>query len=490
MILGAVIGDIIGSPYEFDENNIKTKEFPLISKRSHFTDDTVMTMAVAKTLRKFPKGTTIDEAKFESELIKNMRSLGNKYPYAGYGGRFREWLKSDDPKPYRSYGNGSAMRVSPVAWYFDDLDTVERFAYLTAKVTHNHPEGIKGAQAAAAAIFLARTGESKQNIKNYIQIKYKYNLERTCDEIRPIYHHDGSCQGTVPEAIIAFLEGENFEDAVRTAVSLGGDCDTLTDITAAIAQGMWGVPEEIEKSITEKLDDYLKKEMDKWNDALNGQDSQENTNNKITEMVFILDRSGSMGGLESDTIGGFNSMINQQKHESGEAIVSTILFNDYQKVIHNRIKLSEVPLMTEKDYYVRGNTALLDAIGRAIAHISMIHNHMKKSEIPQKTVFTIITDGMENSSRTYTGSEIKTMIENKKEKEGWEFIFIGANIDAVTTAKDIGISADRAVNYIADDVGTEKVYRNVGRVMYSMRLDREITNEWREEIDQDYESRK
>ena len=266
MILGAIVGDVVGSCYEF--NNIKTKKFELVSKFSNYTDDTVMTLAIAHALCKWKKGSSIDESDFEQEVIKAMRKFGKKYPHAGYGVGFLTWLCSEKPEPYNSWGNGSAMRVSPVAWYFEDLETVERFAEISARVTHNHPEGIKGAQATAAAIFLARTGKSKQEIKDYIQGKYHYNLNRTCDEIRPNYSFNESCQETVPEAIIAFLEGENFEDAVRTAVSLGGDCDTLTDITAAIAQGMWGIPKEIEDSVLEVLDDFLRSELKKWELAI------------------------------------------------------------------------------------------------------------------------------------------------------------------------------------------------------------------------------
>ena len=264
MIFGAVVGDVIGSPYEFNRNNIKTKNFELISERSQFTDDSVMTVAISHALCECKTDGIMDEKKFKKAVIESMQYFGRRYPYAGYGTMFIGWVFSEHPRPYNSFGNGSAMRVSPIAWAFDDLETVEKFAEISASVSHNHPEGIKGAQAIAAAIFMARTGKSKSEIKNYIENKYHYNLDRTCDEIRPFYHHIETCQETVPEAITAFLEGENFEDAVRTAVSLGGDSDTLTDITASIAQGMWGVPEEIEKMIRSKLDDFMLFEIDKF----------------------------------------------------------------------------------------------------------------------------------------------------------------------------------------------------------------------------------
>lgn len=245
---GAILGDIIGSPYEFDMGN-KRKDFPLFSKNSTFTDDTVMTIAVAEAFTGAPD----NEGIIRQRLIQSMQKWGHRYPGAGYGFRFGDWLDSDDPQPYNSWGNGSAMRVSSVAWLYDDLDTVRRMARLSAEVTHNHPEGIKGAEATASAIFLARTGSSKAEIKAYVEMQFGYDLSRTCDDIRPTYHHVESCQETVPEAITAFLEGESFEDVIRTAVSLGGDCDTLTCIAGSIAEGHYGVPEDLKRECEQLL---------------------------------------------------------------------------------------------------------------------------------------------------------------------------------------------------------------------------------------------
>ena len=239
---GAILGDIIGSPYEFDQGS-KTKSFPLFSPGSTFTDDTVMTLAVAQAL--LAAAPEEDESLTRSRLIASMQRWGKAYPHAGYGTRFLDWLWSDDPQPYHSYGNGSAMRVSPAAWLYDDLDTVRRMARLSAEVTHNHPEGIKGAESTAAVIFLGRTGHSKAEIRSYVEREFHYDLSRTCDQIRPGYFHVESCQQTVPEAITAFLEGESFEDVIRTAVSLGGDCDTLAAIAGSMAEGFYGVPEEL-----------------------------------------------------------------------------------------------------------------------------------------------------------------------------------------------------------------------------------------------------
>lgn len=252
---GAILGDIIGSPYEFDRGD-KTKDFPLFSENSEFTDDTVMTLAVADALRRVAPET--DDEVIKAELVKSMRRLGKAYPGAGYGVRFFDWLFVKNPKPYNSYGNGSAMRVSSAAWLFDDLPAVRRMARLSAAVTHNHPEGIKGAESTASAIFLARTGHTKAEIKAYIEKEFGYDLSRTCDEIRPSYHHVESCQKTVPEAITAFLEGESFEDVIRTAVSLGGDCDTLAAIAGSIAEGFFGIPVELQRECLNRLPEDLK----------------------------------------------------------------------------------------------------------------------------------------------------------------------------------------------------------------------------------------
>jgi len=247
-MIGAIIGDIIGSVYEW--NNIKNKEFPLFSPKCIYTDDTVMTIAVAEALMKGGDS---------KDFIKAMKKFGNLYPDSGYGGRFGHWLFSKDTLPYNSWGNGAAMRVSPVAWMFDSLSLVEEYAKESALITHDHPEGIKGAQSTAAAIFLARKGKSKIEIKEYIESKYQYNLDRTLDEIRPGYKFNESCQETVPEAIIAFLESVDFEDAIRNAISLGGDSDTLAAITGSIAEAAYFIPENIRNKALSILDEPLRK---------------------------------------------------------------------------------------------------------------------------------------------------------------------------------------------------------------------------------------
>ena len=210
----------------------------------------------------------------------------------------------------------------------------------------------------------------------------------------------------------------------------------------------------------------------------------------LTELVFILDRSGSMSGLESDTIGGFNSMIAQQKREDGECFVSTVLFDSESEVLHDRVKLADVPAMTDRDYTVRGCTALLDAIGGAIRHIGNIHKYARPEDVPAKTMFVITTDGMENASRRYTHNKIKAMIERQKEKYGWEFLFLGANIDAVSVANTIGIAADRAVDYHADAKGTALNYEAVGQAVSAVRGNRKLTGAWKSAVAADHKNRR
>ena len=211
--------------------------------------------------------------------------------------------------------------------------------------------------------------------------------------------------------------------------------------------------------------------------------------NGITELVFILDRSGSMRGLEKDTIGGFNSMIEKQKKQEGECYVSTVLFDNESEVVHDRVKLSEIEPMTEDDYYVRGCTALIDAIGGAIHHIGNIHKYARREDVPEHTMFIITTDGMENASHRYTSDKVKQMIKRQKEKFGWEFLFIGANIDAVETASRYGISSDRAVNYNADSKGTEILYNTVSASICQMRTNAPLNADWSDEINKDYQKR-
>ena len=241
---GAIAGDIIGSVHEFIDT--RSKDFSLFVEKSDFTDDTVLTAAVAAAV--------LDGTPFRDGIL----DFARRYPMRGYGGRFKAWIHSDDPQPYNSYGNGSAMRVSAVGLAYDDRDAVLAAAERSAACTHDHPEGVKGAQATALAIFLARTGADKETIRGDVARTFGYDLDRTVDDIRPLYDFDETCQGSVPESIVAFLDADSYEDAVRNAVSLGGDADTQACIAGGIAEAFWGgVPAEILAETRRRLPDEL-----------------------------------------------------------------------------------------------------------------------------------------------------------------------------------------------------------------------------------------
>ena len=274
-MLGAIVGDVVGSVYEW--NNIKTKDFPLFRDDCFFTDDTVMTCAVAEAIMNGGQ---------KDDFIDAMKKYGRMYPNADYGARFNRWLMTDNREPYNSFGNGSAMRVSPCAWVVEATTNelpfeVKRLAQLSSEVTHNHPEGIKGAMATADAIFMCRyffgghasdNGQSnsdtpeeiKSRIKEHIEKEYGYDLSKTLDEIRPTYRFNETCQDTVPQAIVAFLESTDFEDAIRNAISLGGDSDTLAAITGSIAEAAYGIPDWITDKVYTYLDEPLKDVLRRW----------------------------------------------------------------------------------------------------------------------------------------------------------------------------------------------------------------------------------
>lgn len=247
-MLGAIIGDIVGSRFEWD--NIKSKKFTLFTPKCFPTDDSIMTLAVANTILSCDG----DYSELADHAVMCMQELGRRYPNAGYGGHFARWLNMPHPKPYGSYGNGSAMRVSPCAYAADTLEDAKALAKTVTEVSHNHPEGVKGAEATAAAVFLGLHGSSIAEIRDYINEHY-YPMDFTLDKIRPAYTFDVSCQGSVPQAIMAFLESTGFEDAIRNAISIGGDSDTIAAITGSIAEAYYGVPDDIRSQAVQYLDE-------------------------------------------------------------------------------------------------------------------------------------------------------------------------------------------------------------------------------------------
>ena len=250
LMYGAILGDIIGSPYEFDRGE-KTKEFELFPAHARFTDDTVMTIAVPEAL--MASGQTPNEATVKADVVHFMQHWGRCYPRVGYGGLFRKWLVTDDPQPYGSFGNGAAMRVSSAGWLYSSFSLTQKVARWTAEVTHNHPEGAKGAETVASAIYLGCMGHSKEEINDYITQEFGYDLTRTLDEIRPIYSMDATCQGSVPEAITAFFESTSMVDAIRGAVSLGGDTDTIACIAGSITEAFYGCPDDLHEECVKRI---------------------------------------------------------------------------------------------------------------------------------------------------------------------------------------------------------------------------------------------
>ncbi|HEX6252045.1 MAG TPA: ADP-ribosylglycohydrolase family protein [Gemmatimonadaceae bacterium] len=259
-MLGAIAGDIIGSVFEW--SSAQTRDFPLFSPRSDFTDDSVLTFAVARAILD-ARAAGSDSPAYEARILE----FGRRYRGRGYGEMFREWLQLDEPRPYNSYGNGSAMRVSPVGFAFDEEHVVLEQARWSAMPTHDHPEGVKGAQSTALAVWMARRGASREEIRSRIESEFGYDLQRTVEEIQPGYSFDVTCQGSVPESIVAFLDAGDFEGAIRNAVWLGGDADTQACIAGGIAEAAWGVPAEIEEKVRERLPPELLAILDEFRGA-------------------------------------------------------------------------------------------------------------------------------------------------------------------------------------------------------------------------------
>lgn len=262
---GAILGDIIGSRFEFDRGGW-SKDFQLLTQGCEFTDDSVMTVAVADAL--LTAGRTATTEEIEAACIKSMQKWGRKYPNAGYGSRFIYWVHSRNPEPYGSFGNGSAMRVSAAGWLYDTVERTREVAGATANVSHNHPEGLKGAECTAAVMFLGRIGRSKDEIKAYVEKEFGYDLSKSVDELRPLHEHVETCMDSLPKALVSFLEGTSYEDVVRNAVSLGGDTDTLAAIAGAMAEAFYGMPDELKKQCLSRIPDDMREVVQRFADEL------------------------------------------------------------------------------------------------------------------------------------------------------------------------------------------------------------------------------
>lgn len=365
---GAILGDIIGSLFEFDRGD-KTKDFKLFSRRYHFTDDSVMTLAVCEALLKVGQDATVKE--IEDTVISSMQSWGRRYPHEGYGGYFRRWLTARHPEPYNSFGNGSAMRVSAAGWLYDSLEKTRVVAKATANVTHNHPEGIKGAEATASAIFMARNGSSKEEIKKYIENEFHYDLNRTLDEIRPSFHMDETCQKTVPEAIIAFLEARDFEDAIRNAVSLGGDTDTLGAITGSIAEAYFGISESLISECRNRINKDMRDVVDAFYSLVRKDDSP-NTNQMIEKAIKQYYVHNDKEGM----ILFMNTLLNAMK-QGGKFIVPYITENSFlSKEQINHINIGDT-FTLDHDVKLKMET-VKDASGKEWLGVFTSSNEMHK----------------------------------------------------------------------------------------------------------------
>ena len=369
---GAILGDIIGSRFEFDRGG-KTKYFDLFTKYNKFTDDTVMTVAVADAL--IYSGPNADTDAIKENVINSMVHWAKKYPNAGYGGRFYEWLfKTKNRKPYGSYGNGSAMRVSAAGWLYDSLERTTEVARATAEVTHNHPEGIKGATCTAEVIYLARTGKSKDEIREYILSNYDYDIDQTVDQLREKHEHIESCQDSMPKALVSFFEGTDYEDVVRNAVSLGGDTDTLAAIAGAMAEAFYGItistivdgtnyiPEDMLK-VMNKFTDIKNRQQDRYidnhflDDAIDLYYKDVSKENLLILLNAIIKRIEEQGVAPSPMINVNNVQIDVDNLKVGESFS----LDDELRLKIDRVEDGDgkqwIPLYTSEEEIFKGNTS-------------------------------------------------------------------------------------------------------------------------------------
>ena len=332
---GAILGDIVGSRFEFDREGW-TKDFELLTFESKWTDDTVMTVAVAEALMNAGKDAPVNEIK--AACIKSMQKWGQKYPYAGYGSRFIHWVSSKDPRPYGSYGNGSAMRVSPVGWAYDTMERTREVARATAAVSHNHPEGIKGAECTAAVMYLARTGAGKEEIADYVVKEFGYDFSETLEQMRKRHEHVESCQDSLPKALRSFMDGESYEDVVRNAVSLGGDTDTLAAIAGAMGEAFFGMPFDLKTQVLKNVkpdmfevirafDRFIGRELD--------DEKEEYIDNAPLAAAYLLfmEEEDEQKRVES-----FYTFLNMLAKRISEDATVPMPFVDVNDTLHNEIE--------------------------------------------------------------------------------------------------------------------------------------------------------
>lgn len=352
---GAILGDMIGAPYEFG-GEMKSKDFPLFGEGARFTDDTVMTVAVAEALL---DALGAEDEAIASAVAMSMQRWGRRYPNAGYGGRFRRWLAAEEPAPYGSFGNGSAMRVSAAGWLCDSLEETRRLARLSAVVTHNHPEGVKGAEAVASAIFLARQGDTKADIRTYIEAQFGYDLSMRCDAIRPTYAFDATCQGSVPQAIVAFLEGEDFEDVVRNAVSLGGDSDTIACIAGSIAEVFFGVPQTLVAECRARLPEDMLAVVDRFRAVVRPFHDHTLDGNEVIERAIDAHRVDST----TENLAEILTAIHNRMLDDGHFLVPVLADEDDSRFRFRTMTIEDgsewIVLFTTMAAYERGEPSRL-----------------------------------------------------------------------------------------------------------------------------------
>ena len=422
---GAIIGDIVGSRFEFDRGG-KKKDFRLFTKYNKFTDDTVMTVAVADALLYSGKDADIETIK--KNVINSMVHWAKKYPNAGYGCRFYQWLfHTKERKPYGSYGNGSAMRVSAVGWLYDSLERTSEVARATAEVTHNHPEGVKGAACTAEVIFLARTGLDKENIREYVEEHYNYDINTTVDQLRTKHEHIESCQDSMPKALVSFFEGESFEDVIRNAVSLGGDTDTLAAIAGAMAEAYYGISVEL----VAQSADYIPADLQKVINRLYG--LNEETESPYSDNIYIKQAIDEIyKEYNIDTLDLLLKVILKRIEDQGTAPTPMVNVNNVQIDVSN-LKLGEsitmdqdlrlkvdtmkdgddklwIPLFTDEEEIYKGETTNITfetsidfLIGSAFSNPEvegLVINPFGQSFAMPKNLIKIILDNIDHSSPT------------------------------------------------------------------------------------------